>query len=145
MIDNERWRGNWKVVSPVGTVRVDLARSSAKRRTLREQVRELPAGTPVVLAASAPGAIRRCRTFATDAGIELEREYLAFPSALAPAYLVEDAPAPLAVFVRTVLVFPFRSAWFAPIEAGMTLLRALSPWRLLRAMAPGRIVVGRRS
>lgn len=144
MTDDERWRGNWRVVSPAGAIRVDLARSFAKRRTLRERVRDLPEGTPVVLVASAPGAIRRCRTFATEADIELEREYLAFPSAVAPAYLVEDAPAPLGVFVRTVLAFPFRSAWSAPIEAVVTLLRALSPWRLMRAIAPGRIVVGRR-
>lgn len=144
MIDHERWRDNWRVVSPPGAVRLDLARSHSKRRTLQERVRELPEGTPVVLVASAPGAIRRCRTFATEAEIELEREYLAFPSAVAPAYLVEDAPAPLGVFVRTVLALPFRSAWSAPIEAGMTLLRALSPWRLMRAISPGRIVVGRR-
>jgi hypothetical protein len=74
----------------------------------------------------------------------VENEYLAFPTASTPAYLVEDAPATVRVFVKTMLVAPPRG-FFAPmIEAAVALLRALSPWRLIRAVAPGRVVVGRR-
>jgi hypothetical protein len=109
-------------------------------------IRALAAGTPIVLCASAPAAIARCRAFASKAGVELEREYLAFPSAAAPGYLVEDAPAPVRVFVQTVLVTPprTRTALSTPIGVGLSVLRALNPWRLIRAIAPGRVVVGRR-
>jgi hypothetical protein len=145
MIANERWRNNWLAVSPAGAVRIDLGRSATKRRGQEPEIRKLPPGTPVVLCASAPGAIRRCRRFAAAAGIDLEREYLAFPSAASPAYLVEDAPATIGVFVKTVLVTPPRIRFAAPLEACVGLLRALSPWRLIRRIALGRVVVGRRS
>jgi len=145
MTSNERWRNNWLVICPAGAVRVDLGRSAATRRAPRRTIRDLPPGTPVVLCASAPGAIGRCRTFAAETGIELEREYLAFPSAGTPAYLVEDAPAPVRVFVKTVLVTPPRTALSTPIQACLGVLRLLSSWRLLRSIAPGRVVVGTRA
>ena len=126
-------------------MRVDLGRSATKRRLQEPAVREIPPGTPVVLCASAPGAIGRCRRFAADAGVQLEREYLAFPSAGSPAYLVEDAPSTIGVFVKTVLVTPPRTPLSTPIEACLGLLRALSPWSLIRRIAPGRVVVGRRT
>ena len=146
MIGEERWRNNWLVISPPGAVRVDLRWSPAERRASKRMIRALAAGTPIVLCASAPAAIARCRAFASKAGVELEREYLAFPSAAAPGYLVEDAPAPVRVFVQTVLVTPprTRTALSTPIGVGLSVLRALNPWRLIRAIAPGRVVVGRR-
>ena len=145
LFGHERWRNNWRVVSPDGAVRIDLERSAARCRAAARTMRALPAGTPVVLAATAPGAFRRCRTFASNAGIEPEREYLAFPSASAPAYLVEDAPAPVRVFVETVLVIPPGTVFSKPIGIGLSLLRSVAPWRLTRMIAPGRIVVGRRT
>ena len=77
--------------------------------------------------------------------MELEREYLAFPSAAAPAYLVEDAPAPVTVFLRTVLVAPPRSRLSPIIEPALGAVRALNPLWFVRAVAPGRVVVGRRA
>lgn len=145
MIAANRWQENWRVVGAPGAVRVDVGRSAAKRRISNQIVRALPAGTPVVLCASAPGAIGRCEDLASEVGIELERAYLAFPSADAPAFLVEDDPAPVGVFVQTVLAAPPRTAFALPIEAGLSLLRPVNPWRLLRRIAPGRIVVGKRT
>ena len=124
---------------------MDLGRSAAKRRLQEPAVRDIPPGTPVVLCASAPGAIGRCRRFAADAGVQLEREYLAFPSAGSPAYLVEDASSTIGVFVDTVLVTPPRTPLSTPIEACLGLVRALRPWSLIRRIAPGRVVVGRRT
>jgi len=141
----ERWRSNWRSVSPEGALRVDLGGPAARRRDLERAIRELRGGTAVVLTASAPGAIGRCRAFASRAGIELKREYLALPSARAPAYLVEDSPAPVRVFVRTVLAVPPGSTLATPMGACLSVLRALSPWRLIRIVAPGRVVVGRRT
>jgi hypothetical protein len=145
MIGEERWQDNWLVVSPAGAVPVDLQCSAAERRVLQQEVRELPARTPVVLFGPAPAAMRRCRTFACRAGIELERVYLAFPSATAPAYLVEDAPASVRAFVETVLVVPPRTALSTPMQVVLRVLRGWSPWRAIRMIAPGRVVVGRRA
>jgi hypothetical protein len=140
----ERWKSNWLVVSPPEAVRVDLHRSRRRRRALAQEARDLAPGTPVVLVSSAPGAIRRCRAFAAAAGVTLENEYLAFPSAGAPAYLVEDDPAPLRLFVTTVLTAPPRRGFVSPLAAGLALVRRFHPWRLLRCVAPGRVVVGTR-
>jgi hypothetical protein len=140
----DRWRSNWRVVSPPGAVSVELPRSAARRPTAGKSVRDLPAGTPVVLLARGPGANRRCRRFASRSAVQLDREYLAFPSAAAPGYLVEDAAAPVRAFFKTVLVAPPRTPLSTLIEAGLGILRTLSPWPLMRALAPGRVVVGRR-
>lgn len=145
MVGDERWKQNWRVVCPADAVRVDLPRSAAKRRASMRAVGELPAGTAVVLVASAPGAKRRCTSFAMDARIEVEREYLTLPSAKAPAYLIEDAPAPVRLFVNSILVAPTRSALSMPIDAGLRLLRMLNASRLVGVLAPGRLVVGRRT
>jgi hypothetical protein len=144
MIGSERWRSNWRIVSRPGSVRLDLGRSARRRQAAFRTVRDLPAGAGVVLCASAPGAAGRCRAFAAQSGLELEREYLAFPSAVAPAYLVEDAAAPVGVFVKAVLVTPPGIRFPLPIDAGLAFVRALSPWRLVRTLAPGRVVVARR-
>ena len=145
MMGAERWRDNWRAVSPPGAVRVTLEGTHASRRAMTGLVRDLPAGSPVVVSASAPGAGRRCRAFAARAGVELERQYLALPSAAAPAYLVEDAPAPVEVLVKTVLAAPPGTRLSTPIGAALSVVRALSPWRLMRVLAPGRLVVGRRT
>jgi hypothetical protein len=145
MISNDRWRNNWLAIRPPGAVRIDLERSGARRLAVERTIRDLQPGTPVVVCASAPGAVRRCRRFAAGTGIELDRAYLAFPSAAAPAYLVEDDAAPMQVFVETVLAAPPRTRFSLPISAGLSLLRVVKPWGLLRLLAPGRVVIGRRT
>jgi hypothetical protein len=144
LIGADRWRSNWRVTSPPGAVEVPVPRSAARRRRLASTIRELPAGTPVVVLTPAPRAARRSRAFATKAGVHLEREYLAFPSAAAPGFLIEDAPATVRAFVDSFLVAPPRSRLSAAIDAALGLLRAVRPYRLIRALAPGRVVIGRR-
>jgi hypothetical protein len=142
---HQRWRDNWRVVSPPSAVLVDLGRSRTARAFARERVAGLRAGSPVVLVSSAPGASRRCRSFASEAGIRLDREYLAFPSAAMPGYLVEDDIAPVRAFTRSVLVAPPRARLSFALEAGVTIVRALGSRRVMSALAPGRVVVGWRS
>lgn len=141
---SEQWQDNWGTVSPAGAVRVELGRSVAKRRRAIRTIRELQAGTPIVVCVRGPGAMRRCRRFASRAGIEVDREYLAFPSVRSPAYLVEAAPAPVHFFIETVLVTPPRMRFAALIEACVAAVRSLSPQRVIRLLAPGRVVVGTR-
>lgn len=145
MIADPRWNTNWRVISPPGSVRVDLEPSFRKRRRARQTIAALPAGTPVVLRASPLGAIGRKR-FASRARIGVEHEYLAFPSASAPAYLVEDARGPIRVFLTAVLVTPprTRTRFSSAIGAAIGVLRLLH-WRFVRTFAPGRVLVARRT
>ncbi len=147
MLANDRWRDNWRTLSsqPKETACVDIGRSRAQRVAAKRMVTGLRPGVPVVLRASAPAATARCRRFAAEAGIQVEREYLAFPSAAAPAYLVEDAPAPVREFVRSVLVAPPGAPFSTAIEACLGILRASNTWLLIRAFAPGGVLVGRRA
>ena len=145
VIPAHRWRDNWRSLTADGAVRVELSRSRESRRSAHAAVGALAPGSSVVLSAPAPGAARRCRAFASAAGIELEREYLAFPTAAAPAYLVEDAPAAVRLFTTDVLAAPPRTRFSSLIELGVALLRSLKSWRLVRALAPGRVAVGRRT
>lgn len=143
MISTERWQDNWRFATSGGAIHVKLTRTRGRRHWILGAVRELAVGTPIVLSASAPGAARRCRAFASAAGIECEREYLTFPTAAAPAYLVQDAPAPVRLFVASMLAAPPRARFSLPLEIGFGLLRRFKSWRVVRALAPGRIVVGR--
>ncbi len=137
-----RWRENWRAIAPPDAVLLQLPRGQPKR-TLGLALATLAPGTPVVLQASAPGAIRRCRSFAMRTAIEVEREYLAFPSAVAPAYLVEDAPDSARLFFGSVLTAPPRPRFSRLFATGLWALRKLASWRGLRFIAPGRMVVGR--
>jgi hypothetical protein len=132
-------------VAEPGTVRVEVPRAPRARRAELVRLGGVAAGTPVALLASGPGAIGRCRRFAARAGVAVDRAYLAFPSATAPAYLVEDAACTVRVFTKTMLVAPLSARFATPMMLAVAVLRWLSPWRLLRALAPGRVVVGRRA
>jgi PKD domain len=109
MVAPNRWRGNSQVVAPGEAFPVHLVPFNRRGEALARTVAALPPGTPVVLSSSAPWAAGRCRRFATRAEIDIQRAYLALPSARAPAYIVEDAPASVATFVRTALVVPPRT------------------------------------
>lgn len=140
----KRWEQNWRLIAPLGARRIRVPRSRRERRALADRLRRLPAGSAVVLAGAAPRAGARSRALAARAGLALDRTYLAFPSADAPAYLVEDAPASVRAFVRSVLVVPPGSTAALPFHAVVRLLRTGGAWRLLRVLAPGRVVVARR-
>jgi hypothetical protein len=143
VIAAQRWRDNWLAVGPAGAVRVEVDASPPGRRVQAQMIRDLPSGTPVVLSASGRGAIRRCRDVASQTGVMLEREFLAVPSAAAPAYLVENAHGPVEVFLGTLLVTPPGTPFAGMVDIALGAVRALSPWRLIRVLVPGRVLVGR--
>jgi hypothetical protein len=140
----ERWRQNRHVIAPAGAFVAEVAPLRRGVGSLLHEVRALAAGSPVILCAPPPFARRRCRRFASAAGIDIHREYLALPTAGAPAYLVEDAPASTAYFVRSILVAPPRKIWTVPFRACLALVARLrDPAPVVRSVAP-RIVVGTR-
>ena len=137
------WQNNWKAVA---APRRGTHRPAPWRRRLRcigtPSQGGLEIGEAVVICTSAPGADRRCRRFAAGAGLKLDRSYLAFPSAAAPAYLVEDSPEAIALFARSVLVAPPRARFALAIEVVLLVVRRLRLWWLVRLLAPGRLAVG---
>src|ERR687886_746114 len=136
---SDRWRENWRVVAPVGATKIDLGRGVGEGEG--RSAARLAAATPVVLVAAGAGAGRRCRAFAARHGIDVGREYIALPSAEAPAYLVENDPAPVRLFARSVLAAPPGAALV--VRLGVSLLRTFPARAALRVLAPGRVVVGR--
>ncbi len=142
-LSNTRWERNRAVVAPPGALEVSVPRSRTRRRALRRRLETITAGTPVVLCASAPFARRRVRKLARQSGVELVREYLAFPTAAAPAYLVEEDATAVGFFIEHALVVPPGLRVPLPVEFAVRVVRALEPTRLMRLFAPGRVAVGR--
>jgi hypothetical protein len=140
-----RWEENWRAIAPPSATRVRVGRSSSDRQACVRELRSLRAGSPVVLVAAAPRARARCTQVAEHGLLAIERYYLAFPSATAPAYLVEEERAAARVFVQTVLTVPPQSTLALPMQAALRLLRLFGAWSFLRLFAPGRVAVCRRA
>jgi hypothetical protein len=130
------WSDRWRVVAPAGAVRLDV--------DLRGRTSPAPARGAVALCASGPFARWRVRRAAARAGVALEREYLALPSAGSPAFLVEDAPGPIDYFrVRILTAPPGTSRLGAAADLAVQAVQH-APRRLVGALAPGRVAIGRR-
>lgn len=72
-------------------------------------------------------------------------EYVPLPSAAAPAYLVEDAPGPWRYAWSAVVTNPPGSpVATAATSALLRVARHLARWRVLAAVIPGHLAVGRR-
>ncbi|MDQ6636880.1 MAG: FkbM family methyltransferase [Candidatus Dormibacteraeota bacterium] len=136
----------WRLLSPPGTVRVRVPVSRPARRRLSVQVKALPRGTPVALYDRVVGSRGRCDGFALAAGIRLDKHLLAAPSLFAPAYYIEDHPIPIAYFCRELFVMHRGHPSVTATVGGLLwLAQRLSPWRLLGAVAPVRLAIGRRA
>lgn len=146
MAGAQRWKENWTVLGSPDAIRVDLPRSRAARRAMVGRVRALPVGAAVVLCDGALASRWRCRRFAARAGVRLERQYLALPSARSPAFLVEDARRPLSYFCAAVLSVP---PGVALLAGPVGLLARAAAWLaragVAGAIAPGRVAVGWRT
>jgi len=124
------------------------------RRADAEQVRGAPPGTPVVLADRRLGSRGRLRRHADRLGVSIEAEYVLLPTWEHPVFVSDDGSESLRWLVRTLGTVPphVRRGRLA-LEAGLRLWLALAsagaPGErlaagLLTAVAPARIVVGRR-
>ncbi len=134
----------WRLLTSPAAVQFDVPGSSRVRRQLQQQLRDLPAGTSVVLCSTAFGSRWRCRRFARDAGLEVLREYVAIPSAGPPTCYVEETPLALRYFFTQVSALPGGGAAIsALLAAAKKAARFVFPSALIGALAPTRIVVGR--
>lgn len=108
-------------------------------------LKELAAGTPVVLVSDLPLSRRRLRRTARRAGVEIDRELLVLPTTGSPRVLVDDDEASVRYLWGAVAMVPpgvARAA--APAALALAVARRL-PWSWTGALAPGRVVLGRRS
>ena len=102
--------------------------------SLSATVRDLPAGTPVVLSASAPGATRRCRTFASAAGHRAGARIPRLPVRGGPRLPRRGRPGRRSACSSGASSSRRRGPPFArTVEPALGLVRALRPWRLVRA------------
>ncbi|MGI8707852.1 MAG: hypothetical protein ACR2LG_06605 [Actinomycetota bacterium] len=73
----------------------------------------------------------------------MAKSYLQFPSARAPAFLVEAAPASLDYLTGSVATVPPGTTVAAPIvEFGLRGLRKICKTRLFMALAPNLLMIG---
>lgn len=134
----------WRLLTEPDARQVDLPESSAARQLLLQEIRDLPAGTTLVLCCSAIGSRWRARRFAREAGINVVREYAAIPSAGTPTCLVEDTPQAMRYFLSRVLALPRGGpAVSAMVGAAKAVARFDWPCAVAGAGAPKRIVLAR--
>jgi hypothetical protein len=110
----------------------------------RGDLRRVPRGARVFVVVDRPGARRRLRRAARRAGIVLERELIAVPSTRHPVVLVDDQRDAVHAFWHSALTPPpgLARTWL-PATLTISLGRRL-PWTWTGAIAPGRVVVGRK-
>jgi hypothetical protein len=129
-------RSPWRVFSDGDAVEL--------RNPRRRDLRRLPDGTRVCLVVDRPGARLRLRRAARRAGIVLERELIAVPSSRSPVVLVDDHRDSVHAFWHSVLTPPpgLARGWL-PATLVICAGRRM-PWTWTGAIAPGRVVVGRK-
>jgi hypothetical protein len=127
----------WRLVADQGAVPFRLPGPVAA-------VRDLPAGTQVVLLDGRPGARWRCWRFAAAAGVRVEAAYVALPSLRRPLYLVRDSPETLRYFWSDLLVLPLAPPALPLAGLALALLRRAGALRWTGLAAPGFVAVGRR-
>jgi hypothetical protein len=141
----ERWRQNRYVIAPADAFVAEVAPFRRGSGALLDEVGALAAGSQVIVCSPAPFARRRCRRFASAAGIDIQREYLALPTPGAPAYLVEDCPAATTYFLRSIVVPPPGRLWTGPVRMCLSAVSRLpNPGLVARSVAPSMVVGTRR-
>jgi len=141
--ESASWADRWRVVTAPGTTWADASRRGPGRASEIERIRCLRAGDHVAIHDPRLFAKRRGRAFVRRAGLVIDREYLAFPSVRAPAYIVEDAPGPATYFFdRVAVVPPGVAALSVPAALALRLARILVRYRAVRGVL-GRVTVGR--
>ncbi|HEY9333092.1 hypothetical protein [Kribbella sp. NPDC050459] len=126
----------WLQLCPPGTVEHDL-RSGPVRAD------QVSTDGPVVLIDQRPRSRRRLRRTARELGVVVEREFVVLPTLDRPMVVVDDVEEAIRHFWTAVATVPPGLAFAVPASALLGLARR-APWRWTGALAPARVVVGRR-
>ena len=126
----------WLVLCPADVVEI--------RDPRPEALRAIPAGTAVVLLRDQPLSRRHLRRLARRAGIHIDRELVAVPSTRNPVVLVDETEHAVRHFWNDVVTVPPGLALASlPVSVVLRVARSL-PWHWTGAVAPGRVLIGRR-
>jgi hypothetical protein len=107
-------------------------------------LQRLPSGTSVALVTDRWLSRSRLRRRARLAGVTIERELIVVPTTTSPVMVVDDERTAVRHFWGSVAAAPPGVTWaHAPLTAVLLGMRTL-PWRWTGAVAPGRVLVGRR-
>ncbi|MGW5194877.1 hypothetical protein ACWEOO_36875 [Kribbella sp. NPDC004138] len=126
----------WLQLCPPGTVEHDL-----RCGPLRAD--QVSTDGPVVLIDQRPRSRRRLRRTARELGVVVEREFVVLPTLDRPMVVIDDVEEAIRHFWTAVATVPPGLAFAVPASALLGLARR-APWRWTGALAPARVVVGRR-
>ena len=108
------------------------------------ETHQLSAELPVVLMDHRPLSRRRLRRVARDLGVVLEREFVVLPTIGRPMVVIDDVETAVRHFWTAVATVPPGLAFTAVPASALLGLARRAPWRWTGAIAPGRVVIGRR-
>jgi hypothetical protein len=109
-----------------------------------QALRRVPTGRQVAIAVDRPMARALLRRLARQCDLVVERELIVVPTTTDPIAVVDDEESAVQHFWRSVVAVPPGAARTAPLIAlGLEVARSL-PWSWTGAVAPGRVVIGRR-
>jgi Phosphotransferase enzyme family len=141
-VDDLRWRENLRVLGLSGALRAPSPGTRSARRRLESRLRSAPRPSGVVL--NGRGRSSRVRASARSLGIDVEREFLAFPSHTAPAYLVESTTQAVEYFCTAIVTVPPGTTWMTlPIDLMLRTFRWQPPRDVMSVLTRNRVVVGR--
>lgn len=128
--------GPWRLLGPEGMVETRGACAPA--------LRALPVGTAVCLVEDRALARWRLRRLARRAGIVVERELIVLPRVSAPIVVLDDARESVTAFWQRIAAVPPGVARAHALADLAVRAARLLPWRVTGAVAPGRVLIGRR-
>ena len=91
-----------------------------------------------------PFSRRRLRRLARGLGVVVEREFVVLPSLGRPMVVIDDVEEAVRHFWTAVATVPPGLAFTALPASALLGLARIAPWRWTGAVAPGRVVIGRR-
>jgi len=129
------------LLAPADAVCLEVPRGRVERRAAAARLRALEPGSHIVLRGRR-GAVQRV---VRAARLDVVRDLIALPSARSPAFLIEDAAAPMSLLCGDILgVPPGVTALVAPTDALLRVARRAARWRWFRRLLVWRVVVARR-
>lgn len=108
-------------------------------------LRAVGAGSQVALALDGPLARRRLRRLARRCGVRVDRELVAVPSTTRPVAVFDDEESAVRHFWTAVVTVPPGVAGPAPLLTVALWLARRMPWTWTGALAPTRVIIGRRT
>lgn len=130
----------WALLCPENTVLVE----ARDHRTRRATLSALGSGSRIGLVDDRPLSRGRLRRIARAAGLVVERELIILPTRNRPLAVVDDVESAVHHFWTNLAIVPPGLARTAlPAALALHVVRAL-PWSWTGALAPGRVLLGRR-